>query len=67
MGDDWPDLPVMCRAALSAAPPQAHAEVKACATYCTQAAGGHGAAREMCDLLLMASGHYAALLAEHTR
>ena len=67
MGDDWPDLPVMCRAALSAAPPQAHAEVKACATYCTQAAGGHGAAREMCDLLLMASGHYAALLAEYTR
>ena len=67
MGDDWPDLPVMRRAAFSAAPPQAHAEVKACATYCTQAAGGHGAAREMCDLLLMASGHYAALLAEHTR
>jgi 3-deoxy-D-manno-octulosonate 8-phosphate phosphatase (KDO 8-P phosphatase) len=67
MGDDWPDLPVMRRAALSAAPPQAHAEVKACATYRTQAAGGHGAARELCDLLLMASGHYAALLAEYTR
>ena len=67
MGDDWPDLPVMRRAALSAAPPQAHAEVKACATYRTQAAGGHGAARELCDLLLVASGHYAALLAEYTR
>jgi 3-deoxy-D-manno-octulosonate 8-phosphate phosphatase (KDO 8-P phosphatase) len=67
MGDDWPDLPVMRRAALSAAPLQAHAEVKACATYRTQAAGGHGAARELCDLLLMASGHYAALLAEYTR
>ena len=67
MGDDWPDLPVMRRAAFSAAPPRAHAEVKACANYSTQAAGGHGAARELCDLLLMASGHYAALLAEYTR
>jgi 3-deoxy-D-manno-octulosonate 8-phosphate phosphatase (KDO 8-P phosphatase) len=67
MGDDWPDLPVMRRVAFSAAPPHAHAEVKACATYSTQAAGGHGAARELCDLVLVASGHYAALLAEYTR
>lgn len=67
MGDDWPDLPVMRRTAFSAAPPHAHAEVKACATYCTQAAGGHGAAREVCDLVLVASGHYATLLAEYTR
>lgn len=67
MGDDWPDLPVMRRAALSAAPPGAHVEVKVCANYCTQAAGGHGAVRELCDLLLAASGHYAALLAEYTQ
>lgn len=67
MGDDWPDLPVMRRVAFSAAPPHAHAEVKACATYSTQAAGGHGAARELCDLVVVASGHYAALLAEYTR
>ena len=67
MGDDWPALPVMRRVALSAAPPQAHAEVKARATYCTQAAGGHGAVRELCDLLLVASGHYAALLAEYSQ
>ena len=67
MGDDWPDLPVMRRAALSAAPPNAHPEVKACASYHTRAAAGHGAARELCDLLLVASGHYAALLAEYSR
>ena len=29
MGDDWPDLPVMQRAAFACAPPQAHAEVLA--------------------------------------
>jgi 3-deoxy-D-manno-octulosonate 8-phosphate phosphatase (KDO 8-P phosphatase) len=33
----------------------------------TQARGGEGAVRELCDLLLCASGHYARLLAEHTR
>ena len=65
MGDDWPDLPVMRRAALSCAPANAHAEVKAVAHHVTQSAGGHGAAREMCDLLLVASGRYAGLLAAY--
>ncbi len=66
MGDDWPDLPVLQRCTFSAAPPQAHAEVLACVGYVTRAAGGMGAAREVCDLLLVASGHYAALLHEAT-
>ena len=65
MGDDWPDLPVLRRAALSCAPANAHTEVKAVAHYVTQAAGGHGAARELCDLLLVASGHYANLLGDY--
>ena len=62
MGDDWPDLPVMQRAAFSCAPANAHAEVKALAHHTTQTAGGHGAAREFCDLLLVASGRYAGML-----
>ena len=41
---------------------QAHAEVRAAARHVTQAAGGHGAVREFCDLLLVASGQYARLL-----
>jgi 3-deoxy-D-manno-octulosonate 8-phosphate phosphatase (KDO 8-P phosphatase) len=65
MGDDWPDLPVMCRAAFACAPANAHAEVKAVAHHVTQASGGHGAARELCDLLLVASGRYASLLADY--
>ena len=65
IGDDWPDLPVMCRAAFRAAPPDAHAEVRARAHHVTQARGGHGAAREFCDLLLVASGRYASLLADY--
>jgi 3-deoxy-D-manno-octulosonate 8-phosphate phosphatase (KDO 8-P phosphatase) len=62
IGDDWPDLPVFARAAFACAPPNAHAELRARADHVTAAAGGHGAAREFCDLLLMAAGRYAALL-----
>jgi 3-deoxy-D-manno-octulosonate 8-phosphate phosphatase (KDO 8-P phosphatase) len=65
MGDDWPDLPLMTRAAFACAPANAHAEVKAVAHHVTEACGGHGAARECCDLLLMAAGRYAALLNSH--
>jgi 3-deoxy-D-manno-octulosonate 8-phosphate phosphatase (KDO 8-P phosphatase) len=62
MGDDWPDLPLMRRAAFACAPADAHAEAKAAAHHVTAAHGGRGAARELCDLLLMAAGRYAALL-----
>lgn len=62
IGDDWPDLPVMRRSAFCCAPANAHAEVKAMAHHVTAAGGGHGAAREFCDVLLVASGRYAELL-----
>lgn len=65
MGDDWPDLPVMRRAAFSCAPPNAHAEVLAQADYITRLGGGQGAVRELCDLLLVASGRYAGLLQDY--
>ena len=62
IGDDWPDLPLLRRAAFACAPANAHAEVKAVAHHVTTATGGQGAAREFCDLLLMAAGRYAGLL-----
>jgi 3-deoxy-D-manno-octulosonate 8-phosphate phosphatase (KDO 8-P phosphatase) len=65
MGDDWPDLPLFARAGFACAPPNAHAEVRAVAHHITSARGGQGAARECCDLLLMACGRYAALLQGH--
>jgi 3-deoxy-D-manno-octulosonate 8-phosphate phosphatase (KDO 8-P phosphatase) len=65
IGDDWPDLPLMGRSAFACAPRNAHIEAKAAAHYVTSAEGGHGAAREFCDLLLVASGRYAQLLARH--
>ena len=66
MGDDWPDLPVMTRVALACAPPHAHAEARAVAHHVTHAQAGQGAARELCDLLLVATGRYAALLEDYT-
>ncbi|MBA3595778.1 MAG: HAD hydrolase family protein [Methylibium sp.] len=65
IGDDWPDLPLLARAGFAGAPANAHAEVSAIADHVTAARGGHGAAREFCDLLLVASGCYAALLHSH--
>ncbi|WP_294766967.1 HAD hydrolase family protein [uncultured Rhodoferax sp.] len=67
MGDDWPDLPVMRRAALAVAPSNAHVEVRGMAHHVTATAGGHGAVRDLCDLLLVASGRYAELLGAYTR
>lgn len=65
IGDDWPDLPLLRAAAFACAPANAHAEAKAASHYVTVASGGHGAAREFCDLLLVAAGRYAALLDSH--
>ena len=65
IGDDWPDLPVLSRSAFACAPANAHAEVKAIANYVTAARGGEGAAREFCDVLLVASGRYAELLRDY--
>jgi 3-deoxy-D-manno-octulosonate 8-phosphate phosphatase (KDO 8-P phosphatase) len=64
MGDDWPDLPVMQRVAFACAPANGHAQAKAIAHHITAERGGEGAARALCDLLLVAGGHYANLLAQ---
>lgn len=65
MGDDWPDLPLMRRCALACAPANAHPENLALADWVSTATGGDGAVRQLCDLLLVASGHYRRLLAQY--
>jgi 3-deoxy-D-manno-octulosonate 8-phosphate phosphatase (KDO 8-P phosphatase) len=54
--DDTPDLPLMAMVALPIAVADAHADVLAAARHVTRAAGGRGAVREVCDLLLEARG-----------
>lgn len=52
LGDDLPDLPVMRRVGLGVAVPGAHPFVRKHAHAITQAAGGMGAARELCDFIM---------------
>jgi 3-deoxy-D-manno-octulosonate 8-phosphate phosphatase (KDO 8-P phosphatase) len=66
MGDDWPDLPVMRSSSFACAPANAQIEVRHAAHYVTSVRGGDGAAREFCDLLLVATGRYAGLLDQYT-
>ena len=63
MGDDWPDLGVLTRCGFAAAPANAHPAVIARAHWVSEARGGHGAAREVCDAILRAQHRYDALLA----
>ena len=64
MGDDLPDLRVMAQVGLAVAPANAHPWIAARAHWRTVRAGGEGAARELCDLLLDAQDHFDALLQE---
>ena len=63
-GDDLPDLGPMRRAAISAAPSDAAAEVRAAATWKLEAAGGRAAFREIVERLLRERGEWAAIIEE---
>ena len=54
MGDDLIDLPAMQRVGFSASVPDAPAYVTQSAHWVSERRGGHGAARECCDLILAA-------------
>ena len=56
MGDDWLDLVLLTRAGFSAAPANGVREAQDAAHYTTEHSGGHGAVREICDLILEAKG-----------
>ena len=56
IGDDVVDLPVMQDCGLGVAVADAHPLVLQRACYTTRTAGGRGAVRELCDLLLDARG-----------
>ena len=58
VGDDLPDIPVLRRVGLPIAVANARPEVKAVCQYVTQAAGGHGALREVVEQLLQARGEW---------
>jgi 3-deoxy-D-manno-octulosonate 8-phosphate phosphatase (KDO 8-P phosphatase) len=61
MGDDLADLALARHALLFVAPANARPEVRARATLVTQANGGTGAVRELCECLLAARGAWSRL------
>jgi 3-deoxy-D-manno-octulosonate 8-phosphate phosphatase (KDO 8-P phosphatase) len=52
MGDDWPDLTIMCRVGLALTPANAHHSVVERAHWQSTLRGGEGAVREACDLIM---------------
>ena len=56
MGDDVNDLPALALAGLAAAPADAHELVRRAAAVVTTRPGGHGAVRELVDLVLARRG-----------
>jgi 3-deoxy-D-manno-octulosonate 8-phosphate phosphatase (KDO 8-P phosphatase) len=56
IGDDLPDVPLLRACGLAASVPHAPDEVKRHAHYVTRRDGGHGAARELAELILAAQG-----------
>jgi len=65
VGDDIVDLGVLNRAGVAVAVADAVAEARAAADYITSADGGHGAVREVVELILQAQNKWACILAEH--
>ena len=59
VGDDVVDLPAMLQVGLAVAVNDAHELVKEHAHWVTPSAGGHGAVREVCEMLMRAQGTYA--------
>ena len=58
LGCEISDMPIMKKAGLAIATADAKDEVKAIAHYITNAAGGRGAMREMCEVILRAMGKW---------
>jgi 3-deoxy-D-manno-octulosonate 8-phosphate phosphatase (KDO 8-P phosphatase) len=67
MGDDVVDLPVLRRVGLALSVPDAPQVVRDHAHYVSQRDAGHGAVREVCELILAAQGTLDAQLAPYLR
>lgn len=65
MGDDWLDMVLLKRVGLSLAPANAVLEIQEMVHYVSTQSGGHGAVREVCDLILTAKGQHKKLLQQY--
>ena len=58
LGDDLPDIPLALRAGLAVCVADGAPELKYVCHFTTQRQGGHGAAREVVELILKAQGRW---------
>ena len=65
IGDDVIDLPLLMKVGFAVTVPSGHPDVQYRAHYVTRAAGGRGAVREVCDLIMRAQGTYDQALAPY--
>lgn len=65
MGDDLPDIKALQTVGFAATVPNAHSEVINRSDMVTTRAGGYGAVREVCDLILKGHGHYEDFIAQY--
>ncbi|HKL78170.1 MAG TPA: HAD hydrolase family protein [Gammaproteobacteria bacterium] len=65
VGDDVVDLPLLVQAGLAVTVADGHPAVRERAHWVTAHGGGAGAVREVCDRVLRAQGHEAALLQDY--
>jgi 3-deoxy-D-manno-octulosonate 8-phosphate phosphatase (KDO 8-P phosphatase) len=66
VGDDIVDLGALSRAGVAVGVANAIDEVKAVADYVTEREGGHGAVREVIDMILKAQDRWPAVIEEHS-
>ena len=67
VGDDVVDIPLMRRSGLAFAVADATADTRDAADYVTRLAGGRGAVREVCELILKAQGRWDELMERYRR
>ena len=64
MGDDLPDLPALAEAGLAACPADAAPDVRERCHLVCAARGGHGAVRELVEVVLAAQGRWERIVAD---
>ena len=67
VGDDIVDLCALRRAGLAVSVPNGNAEARQAARFVTRAAGGHGAIREVIEMILKAQKKWRRLIDQHSR
>lgn len=62
IGDDLFDLPLIARVGFSAAPADAHPEVRQRVDFVAERNGGNGAVRDVCELIIKARGEWKSVM-----